>query len=97
MSWCVVPILLEACSQVLSKKKIHSTDSGVCAYVSKNLVNDAQPFSVDSSSELSRAFRGSTCLIAAVALEFSWAVEWRFIFTGRNLQTKCLRWNHPMH
>lgn len=35
MSWCVVPILLEACSQVLSKKKIHSTDSGVCTYVRK--------------------------------------------------------------
>lgn len=32
MPWCIVPLLIEACSQLIHKKKIHSPDSGVCTY-----------------------------------------------------------------
>jgi uncharacterized membrane protein len=35
MPWCIVPLLIEACSQLIHKKKIQSLDSGVCAYVRK--------------------------------------------------------------
>jgi uncharacterized membrane protein len=35
MPWCIVPLLDEACSQVLTKKKIHSPDSGVRLHVRK--------------------------------------------------------------
>jgi uncharacterized membrane protein len=35
MPWCIVPLLIEACSQLINKKKIHSSDSGVCTYVRK--------------------------------------------------------------
>ena len=35
MSWCVVPIFIEACSQIICRKKIHSLDFGVTSYVRK--------------------------------------------------------------
>ena len=35
MPWCIVPLFIEACSQLINKKKIHSPDSGVCTYVRK--------------------------------------------------------------
>jgi uncharacterized membrane protein len=35
MPWYIVPILIEACSQLIHKKKIQSLDSGVCEYVRK--------------------------------------------------------------
>ena len=33
MPWCIVPLFDEACSQLLTKKKIHSPDSGKCLHV----------------------------------------------------------------
>jgi len=35
MPWCIVPLLIEACSQLIYKKKIHPPDSGVYTYVRK--------------------------------------------------------------
>jgi uncharacterized membrane protein len=35
MPWCIVPLLIEACSQLIYKKKIHSQDSGVYTYDGK--------------------------------------------------------------
>jgi uncharacterized membrane protein len=35
MPWCIVPLFIEACSQLINRKKIHSPDSGVCTYVRK--------------------------------------------------------------
>jgi uncharacterized membrane protein len=35
MPWCIVPLLVEACSQFINKKKNHSPDSGVYTYVRK--------------------------------------------------------------
>lgn len=35
MPWCVFPVLVEAFSQLINKKKIHPPDSGVCVYVRK--------------------------------------------------------------
>jgi uncharacterized membrane protein len=35
MPWYIVPLLIEACSQLIHKKKIQSLDSGVCEYVRK--------------------------------------------------------------
>lgn len=35
MPWCIIPLLIEACSQLVQKKKIHSLDSGVYTYVRK--------------------------------------------------------------
>ena len=35
MPWCIVPLLIEACLQLINKKKIHSTDSGALTYVRK--------------------------------------------------------------
>jgi len=35
LPWYIVPVLIEACLQLINKKKIHSPDSGVCTYVRK--------------------------------------------------------------
>ena len=35
MPWSIVPLLIEACLQLIHKKKIQSLDSGVCTYVRK--------------------------------------------------------------
>jgi uncharacterized membrane protein len=32
MPWCTVPLFIEACLQIINKKKIHSQDCGVCTY-----------------------------------------------------------------
>ena len=32
MPWCIVPLLIEACSQLIYRKKIQSLDSGVYTY-----------------------------------------------------------------
>ena len=32
MPWCIVPLIIEACSQLIYKKKIQSLDSGVYTY-----------------------------------------------------------------
>jgi len=35
MPWCIVPLLIDACSQLINKMKNHSRDSGVYTYVRK--------------------------------------------------------------
>jgi len=32
MPWCIVPLLIEACSQLIHRKKIHTPDSGAYTY-----------------------------------------------------------------
>jgi uncharacterized membrane protein len=35
MPWCIIPLFIEACLQLINKKKIHSPDSGVITDVRK--------------------------------------------------------------